>query len=245
MWARPGAVGYAPRMPAGLPAPQLGRGVYGRADAARIAALRPRRVRRWLAGYSWTGADGSERRSGPMVETHHPSRVGFAELIELLFVRGFVKAGVRTTIVRAVHDDACKEFQTRYPFTLKRFEHDGRTIIERVTVDGVERLFDRYRAQRLVDAVMLPLVRQLDYDALTKEACRYYPLGTDLPVVLDPRRNFGEATVISRNVPTRVLAAAVAGGGTEAATARWYGVTPEEVAAAVTFERGLDEREAA
>jgi uncharacterized protein (DUF433 family) len=242
VWAWLYDLGYAPAM--GAPA-TFGRGVYGHAEAARIVSLRPRRVHRWLAGYDWTATDGSTRRSGPMLETHHVARVSFAELVELLFVSGFVKAGVPTRIVRRVHEEAAEEFQTPYPFTLKRFEHDGRSIIERVHVDGVEYLIDRYRAQRLVEAVMLPLVRRLAYDKLTKEARRFYPMGVDRPIVLDPRRSFGEASTVSRAVPTRVLAAAVAGGQTEQGAARWYGVTVEEAAAAVEYERDLDERKAA
>jgi uncharacterized protein (DUF433 family) len=220
-------------------------GVYAPADVARIASLQPRRVTRWLAGYKWTAADGSERASAPMVATRHRARVDFAELVELLFVAGFVRAGVPTRIVRAVHDDAELEFGTPYPFTLKRFEHDSRRIIERVCADGAERLVDRYSAQRLLDAVMLPLVRRLDYDKLTKQAMRFYPMGTERPVVLDPRRNFGEASIVSRRVPTRVLAAAVSGGEAETRVARWYSVRPEEVAVAVEYERELDGRKAA
>ncbi len=224
---------------------RLGRGVYARADVARIASLQPRRVTRWLAGYKWTAADGSERASGPMVATQHRARVDFAELVELLFVAGFVRAGVPTRVVRAVHDEAEEEFGTPHPFTLKRFEHDGRSIMERVCVDGEEILIDRYRAQRLVESVMLPLVRRLNYDEFTKQAMRFFPMGTERPIVLDPRRNFGEPSVVSRRVPTRILAAAMSGGETETRVARWYSVRPDEVAAAVEYERELDGRKAA
>lgn len=144
-----------------------------------------------------------------------------------------------------VHTEARQEFRTSHPFTLKRFEHDGRTIIERLRADGEERLVDRYTTQQLMRAVMLPLVRKLRYEDLTEEACRYYPLGPDRGVVLDPRRSFGEATTVRRGVPTRVLLDAIEAGESRPAVERWYRVDREELDAALEYERALRARMAA
>jgi uncharacterized protein (DUF433 family) len=227
---------------------EIGRGVYASAEAARIAVLEPRRVRRWLAGYKFRGRDGSERRSGPVFEREHRGRrlaLAFTDLVELLFVKGFLDEGVPMRVVRAVHTDAAREFQTPHPFTRKRFEHDGRTIIERVRLEDEERLVDRYTTQHLMTAVMQPLVRKLDYQGLDQEARRYFPLGADRPVVLDPRRSFGEATIVGRGVPTRVLFAASGTGSSAATLARWYGLEVVEVEAALEYERALREPMAA
>jgi uncharacterized protein (DUF433 family) len=227
---------------------ELGRGVYAPREAADIVGITPPRVRRWVEGYTFLARDGSERHSPPLVPCQRRGdrlSVAFADLVELLFVHGFREAGVSWKKIRAVHTEARKEFETSHPFTLKRFEHDGRTIIERVRTTGGEHLVDRYTTQYLMTAVMHPLVRKLRYDELTNEARRYFPLGPDRAVVLDPRRSFGEGTTVRRGVPTRVLFGAVEAGESRAAVERWYRVDREEMDAAIDYERGLRERMAA
>jgi uncharacterized protein (DUF433 family) len=228
---------------------ELGRGVYAAGEAARIARLTSSRVHRWLRGYTFKGRDGREHWSGPVFQREHAGEslaLTFADLVELLFVKGFLDEGVPMHVVRTVHTEASREFETRHPFTQRRFEHDGRTIIERVrSENGEELLVDRYRAQHLLVAVMQPLVRKLAYDTVTLEARRYFPLGADRSVVIDPRRAFGEASIERRGVPTRVLFRASRSGESAAAIARWYGVELHELEAALQYERALRERQAA
>jgi len=218
---------------------ELRSGVYAPADAARIARITPPRARRWVEGYKFLGRDGSEHFSPALVRCERRGgrlSLTFADLVELLFVRGFLDAGVAWKKVREVHTEASKEFKTSHPFTRRRFEHDGQTIIERAHTSREEMLVDRYTAQTLMRAVMLPLIQRLDYDGLLKQAQRYYPLGRDCPVVIDPRRSFGEATTPSRGVPTRVILAAKMAGSSPQRIAQWYSVSLPEVEAAINFE---------
>ena len=83
-----------------------------------------------------------------------------------------------------------------------------------------------------------PLMKRFDYDALTEEAARYWPLGRDKPVMLDPGRSFGEA-IVNSGVPTRVLHAAHLSGDSKPRIARWYGVDVDEVTAAIVYEESL------
>lgn len=71
-------------------------------------------------------------------------------------------------------------------------------------------------------------------------AARWWPMGKERSVILDPAVSFGAPHIASTRVPTAALAAAVrAEGGGEAAAeivATWYGVEPAEVADALQFE---------
>lgn len=88
-----------------------------------------------------------------------------------------------------------------------------------------------------MDEVLAPYLRYLDYEPDT--AARYWPLGKERSVVLDPQRSFG-APIVRRGVPTSALAAAVrAEAGDVDKVARFYDVTRQEVSDAVEFEQRL------
>jgi uncharacterized protein (DUF433 family) len=84
-------------------------------------------------------------------------------------------------------------------------------------------------------------MKKIDYvsDAGNAEAVRYWPLGREMPVMVDPRYGFGEAVVAQSFVPTRVIYAAHRKGETTQRIAGWYGVERAEVRAAVEFEEML------
>jgi uncharacterized protein (DUF433 family) len=225
------------------------RGAYGPTEAARIVDIRTKRLRRWLDGERSQRTGESSLSVRPLIRDSEQRdarlTLSFMDLVETLFVKGFLDAGVRMKVIRVVHEEARHEFSTRHPFAVKRFEHDGRTIIERVKRETDEVLVDRYTTNALIDAVMLPLVQKLEYHAITAEARRYFPLGADRPVVLDPRRSFGEPTTARRGVPTRVIFGAYKAGDSVQALARWYNVDRDEVEAAIEYEQALLDRKAA
>jgi uncharacterized protein (DUF433 family) len=220
---------------------KLALGAYAPPEAARIAHLKTRRVRRWLAGYRFTSPHGVERHSRPVFPREHEGSslaLTFMDLVEVLYVAAFVEAGVSMPVIRLVHAEAEREFGVRHPFAIKRFETDGKSLFHRFVAGDVERLLDRDRAQFVDRVVFDPLMRQLDYDAFTEQASRYWPLGREVPVLIDPTRSFGEAIVTS-GVPTRVIFAAHESGDSKLRIARWYAITAEEVDAAIDYELSI------
>ena len=224
------------------------RGVYPAAEAARIAHLGPRRVSRWLGGYTYALRDGSARDSKPVFPRLHGGEsiaLTFADLIELLYVKHFVDQGVTMPWVKRLHEEARAEFGVAHPFAAKRFETDGKSIFHRFIHEGRERLEDRKRMQIVERTVFNPLMRRIDHDVVTEAASLYWPMGKNRLIVLDPMRSFGEPIVARSHVPTRVLFAAVRKGGEpRTRVAKWYGVTPAEVDAAIAYEESLNQRAA-
>jgi uncharacterized protein (DUF433 family) len=153
-------------------------------------------------------------------------------------VAAFVRAGVSMQTVRLVHNEAEGEFDVRHPFAIKRFETDGKSIFHRFLEKGAERVLDRKRLQFVDVTVFEPLMKQLDHDAVTADAARYWPLGRFRPVVLDPARSFGEA-IVKSGVPTRVVYSGYRSGDSKQRIARWYGITADEVEAAIAYEESL------
>jgi uncharacterized protein (DUF433 family) len=68
---------------------------------------------------------------------------------------------------------------------------------------------------------------------------RWWPLGRDHRVVLDPERSFGRPIITPESVPTAILARAFQAEGSIDSVARWYEVDPRSVLDAVEFEKKL------
>jgi len=74
---------------------------------------------------------------------------------------------------------------------------------------------------------------------------RWWPMGQETPVVIDPARAFGQPILSDAGIPTSTLADAVAAEGSVATVARLFRVAPRSVRAALRFEQRLAERLAA
>jgi uncharacterized protein (DUF433 family) len=224
-------------------ASSLGRGVYSAPEAGRIAGLQAIRVRRWLKGYDYRLSPGDHRHSGPIFAREHDGvdiALTFMDLIEVLYVKEFLRAGMPMRKIRTVHEEARAEYGVTHPFATKRFQTDGRSIFSRYVHRRRIRLEDRFTRQIVSRPIFEPLMRNIQYATdSTKDAVRYWPMGRRCLVVLDPGLSFGEAVVSQSHVPTRVLYLATKGHESKQRIASWYGVDVKEVNAAIRFESSI------
>src|SRR5438093_136641 len=78
--------------------------------------------------------------------------------------------------------------------TTSRVYHDSATLFARLSEDAVIELSKHY--QQLISAhVFEPYLKEVDFSPLSSLAERWWPLGRDVPVVLDPRIAFGAPVV--------------------------------------------------
>jgi uncharacterized protein (DUF433 family) len=211
----------------------LGKGLYSLADAARLVGERDAKIRRWL-----------RPKDDLIHRAFEPSEraISFAELMEIHFIKMFRDEGVSLQAIRKAAKAAEKQFGTQYPFAVKRFDTDGRTIFVTLADDetDTEMVKDLRRGQYVFANILRPFFRKLEYNS-TEDISRFWPLGKRRRVVLDPCRQFGQPIDNSTGMRTRILYEAVmAGGGQSVAkVADWYGVPQSAVRAAVEFEKSL------
>jgi len=198
-------------------------------DAARYLRTPYSTVRSWLS-------DGN----GLVERQFTDDRlVGFLELMELHFIKMFRSEGVSLQAIRKAAAAAAERFDTHYPFAVKRFDTDGKTIFATLAnSEGNEELVeDLRRGQYVFKNILSPFFRKLSYDSSL--ISQYWPLGKRRPVVLDPLRGFGRPIDDKSGIATHVLFGAVQSGESVEKVADWFGVTTASVKAAVEFERSL------
>lgn len=217
---------------------QPGVGIYTPVEAGRLVGLEPRRVRRWAGGYAERDGGGAAlfRRDLPTVNGR--VALSFLDLLEVLFVRAFLESGVSMATIRLAAAYGAREFGTSHPFTLRRFQTDGRAIFARFgDRDGVERMLQLGRGGQLVFVkVMDAVLKQLDHDPETEQASRWWPMGKSRFVVVDPTRAMGAPSVAGFVVPTETIYATKRAGESDEAIADWYGVPVARVRDAIEFE---------
>lgn len=230
----------------------LGLGVYSRRDAAALLRVKLRKLNRWVHGYRYTSSGGRSGWVPPLVPPElggdEEEALSFRDLIELLFVAGFRRQGLSLQYVRKAAGIAAEKYQSRHPFCLRRFSTDGRHIfatLEEERVEGLagerkKRVEEVVSGQFVFRRVIEQYLRQLEYDVETGETIRWWPMGRDAPVALDPTRAFGEPIDSLTGVPTSSIYRAfqAEGGGWEAKlrAADWFDVPLTSVNAAIKFE---------
>lgn len=213
----------------------VGCGLYSFAEASRLLGVRPRVLRYWI---------GEGKNVEPIVKRQlvNDHLLTFAELMELHFVKLFRSADVSFQAIRTAAAAASKKFHVDYPFTVKRFDTDGRNIFATLRSTETDReLVEELRHGQLVfTTIVKPFFKKLEYrEAADVE--RFWPLEKSGRVVLDPDRRFGKPIDSETAVPTSAIYDAVtAGGGQDVrSVARWFDIPLEAVQAAVRFERSL------
>jgi uncharacterized protein (DUF433 family) len=219
----------------------LGRGVYSLADAEYLTGIPRRAIRRWTTGYRWTSR-GQLRYSPPVVGAELPQLLGlpaldFADLIEVRFLNAFLDKGVSWKSIRIASQRAKEILGAAHPFSHRRFSTDGHTILaelarfedDPILLDLVR---DQYEFDRMVGEY---LFGQIDFGA-NDTPRRWYPLGRERQVVVDPERALGMPIIRHGSVPTTVLASAVLAEESIELVAEMFDVEVLAIIDAVEFE---------
>ena len=224
---------------------QLDRPSYAVAEAGRLVGLTAGRVSRWLRGYEYSYGDAVPGQppvlQGSGTESSYAS---FLDLVDLLFVKRFLDHGLSLQKVRRALDEARQVLGTNH-FARQTFFTDGGSIFLRLQKEahkgrGEAILELMSGGQWVIAPVIRELARQIEFGSPEGLASRWYPLGRNRPVVLDPMVSFGAPSIAGRGVKTiNIHDLYVAEDERLEPVRAWWGLTDAEIQAAVGFERQL------
>lgn len=218
-------------------------GIYSIPEASRLTRVSTWRIRRWLRGYEFKTKHGRQHSPEVWLSQLAPidSRValGFLDLLEIHCVDALIKTGVSWKTLRQAHAKAQELFRHRHPFCTNQLMTDGQTIFMTLLEKNDEKtLWDMKDVQRVFDRIIRPFLKNVEFEQGEIPA-RWWPLGQDQLVALDPRRNFGQPSIFQDGIPTSVLARSVSANGSVEEVARWFEISPASVRNAVKFEQSL------
>jgi uncharacterized protein (DUF433 family) len=223
---------------------RIGRGVYSLTEAARLSDVPQRRIRRWTMGYSYK-FKGESHYSPPIIASevapvNGAATLDFGDLLEVRFLNAFREHKVSWKAIRIASERAKELLGRHHPFSTRIFKTDGRTILAEIVKEtGDKVLLDLVKNQYEFERIVSPfLYAGIEFDKL-KEPMRWWPLGENRLVVVDPTRSFGAPIVDKGGVPTKILFDAFRAEKSTKIVANLYEVNQKEVKDAVYFERRL------
>ena len=177
--------------------------MYSFGEAARLAHVSSSTVRNWLLGYT-----DRDREIPPLFSSHTGDvpRVSFLQLIEITVAAKFRKAGgVSYSRVYDSYANAQESYNLQYPFAHLKLESLGGHIIARMHGEepGQSHQTLDSPAQWSLPGMVLETVHQIVYEE--DLAARWFPVGQDQPIVVDPRISTGIPTIVGRGVTVQTI----------------------------------------
>jgi uncharacterized protein (DUF433 family)/transposase-like protein len=217
---------------------RLDLGAYRYAEAARLAQTNPQLIVAWLRQLR-------ELRWESEVEVAEPARVlSYLQLLEIAEVARFRRSGVRLSELARLHQSLLRrevlrdgnDPASRHPFVLRSFKSAGpRHCAE--WGGTLLRALAQGQANGRWNCIVGEFFEQVDYDE--RLIVRWYPRGREHGVVIDPQLSFGAPVVFGTGIPTYIVLDRQKAGESLTDVADDFGLTVEQVKAALRFERAL------
>lgn len=219
----------------------LGRGIYSYKEASAITGVKIDSVRRWFDGYKNYR---SRSHIEPLIKGDYRDStskkvVSFLDLIELLFIDAFHNHNISLQSIRIAVTRASSILRTDHPFAMKKFYTDGKTILAEISRVNDSDLVDLIKQQYQISEIVLPsLYNCIDFSNY-EVAQRYWPLGKNRGVVIDPSRNFGKPIINDINVSIKTIADLLSTGHSDDEISDWYEIEPKYIELAKEYELRL------
>lgn len=214
--------------------PAIGAGIYLIKDVSQILHLPYEKVYRWILGY-WE--DGLDNKYDYVFGDSNNRAINFYSLIEFYTFFKLRERGVSTLDIRKLHQELSKTLDTPYPFAVAHDyyvdkKHKRKVFIYYKYLESLIRL-DR-KKQFSFDFIINDFLDKIEFDD-SNFARRYFPIGKDKNVVVDPQRQFGQPTVIGRSIKTQTINSLYIGGESKEDICILYNLTLKDVEDAIQF----------
>ena len=182
--------------------PQLGKGIYSIPDAAVILDMPVSKVRRWVKKY-WELEFLKDVDEGYTWGESREKAFHFLTLIEIIAVDSFREIGVSFPKIKLAHSKLSELLDTKYPFAHAELMTDGKSIFYKLLESSLLEV-DEKQQLSFTDLVA-PYCKKIDFQDKTQLAERYWPLGKDHQIVVDPHHSFGQPVIKGTNTTVETI----------------------------------------
>jgi uncharacterized protein (DUF433 family) len=211
--------------------------IYSYAESDAIASVSRGTSKRWVEGYSYTNIKGEKVSLPPVTpKLGGGEGVSFLDLVEVVAIGRFLEKGFTIRGIRSVVADCQRYFDLERPLVMARFKTGARqAFVERGgSLFAVGRQPNR-GTYALAD-ILGPFLEDLEYSG--EWASRWWPLGHEQRIVIDPEYGFGQPVISGTGVRTEIIRERAEAGDLPPVIAKDFHITEEEVARAIQYELG-------
>lgn len=208
--------------------------LYSYAEADRLAGVGRGTSSRWLKGYRYWYAPSDLRVMPPVTESiESQEAVSFVDLVEVIVIGGLRKKGFSLRTIRKMNEFCQLLLQKTRPLVTETFKVSGRDIFVLASHGHLVNVSTQ-RGMQAWDEVLDPFLETVDYE--NELARRWWPMGREYPVVVDPEYGFGLPVVSGSGVRTEILAERARAGDTDEEISYDFGLDASQVEAALRYE---------
>jgi uncharacterized protein (DUF433 family) len=209
---------------------QLGNGIYTIPDLALILQLPQPKVRRWLTDFY------DERLAGDKDKyswgTGKDRATNFLTLIEFYIFYLLRDQKIGAGKILEAHKHMSKELKTPYPFASHQLLINSKSIFYQVTSDTWVHA-DKTN-QIVIHKLIEQFCKKIDF-ANNSLAKRFWPLGKNHSVVVDPEHQFGQPVITGTNINAATIYSMYQSGEPIPTIGILYDLTEEQVNDAIFF----------
>jgi uncharacterized protein (DUF433 family) len=170
-------------------------------------------------------------------EAEQEQGVSFFDLISIKAIDGLRDMKLSTRKIRDAIRYCQDELQMNYPFATQTFKADRRRIYVSAGEGHLWEVLGGQQGALAWDAVLDPFLNRLDYQ--NDLARRWWPLGKDEPIMVDPEYGFGSPVIFGSGLRTELVAERRDAGDPPNIIAYDFSLTPKQIESALKMEDQL------
>lgn len=218
---------------------------YSIAETSRLVGVPHWSVDRYLRGYEykyWVKEESHEGHQPPVVRQSRgdSTYASFLDLMDLLFVKEFLKRGFTLQYLRKALEEA-REYLGTPHFARSEFYTGRDEIVLRLPQDGAF-IALMTGGQTAIPEIINKLSDKLDFENVTQFglAQRWYPKGRNGSIVIDPQISFGRPTLDGYGVATSNIYDLYLGEHKKIKPVTdWFNIPVPKIRGAIQFEQSL------
>lgn len=208
---------------------KLGEGIYSIADIAFLLKLPRQKVRRWLNNF-WDSRLAEKYNQKYSWGKGRNQAVNFYTLIEFYIFYCLRESGVTQKKIFEAHEAMVKQLKTIHPFASAKVLTDGKSILYSLE-DGTTIKADKSK-QIALKQIIENFCKKIEFSD-SNLAEKFYPLGKNRHIVVDPQHQFGQPTVEETNILAETIYNMHEAGETNEFLSSLYDISLKEVQAAI------------
>jgi len=207
----------------------IGNGVFTIPEVASILNLSPKKVGYWLKEY-WNNKFGDYTGVQYSWGGKHQA-INFHTLIEFYVYYQLREFGIHSKKIHEAHKILAKVLNASYPFAHSKLLTDGKTIFFSPDINSI--INADQSLQLNLKEVIAPFCQKIEFE--NDLAIKYFPLGKEYDIVVDPNHQFGTPTVKNTNVQASTIYKLFRSGDTIDAIAKNYEISSQSIRHAITY----------
>jgi uncharacterized protein (DUF433 family) len=211
---------------------KIGEGIFTAPDISRIFKIPYPKAKYWFKYYIRNKLFDTigYRYFFPIKDT---IAINFLSLIEMYVFYTFKEKNIKTHNIIRVHTELAKYLKTPYPFASEEFYiYGGKVFFGQF--DSLKEALDI--DQRFISDFIAPFIEKIKFDD-RRLASKFYPLGRNRSVVINPENQFGQPTIDGTNILTATLFEYYLGNESIKSIANLFDLSIENVQDAIEFHQ--------